>query len=455
MTLLQKLWQAISERLSSQPDPVADVKELSAQDDPVPIPDPAEMEPAALPAELARLDEPEPELELPAVPEPDEEPQPPESELPATEEPEPPSLPDLDAELPVDIEPFAGMVSDEDFPEDASLAEVAKSTDFSKIAGELFEDEHRRGPYPEPLEVLPGPVTVEAEEDDGGLRQRIEMIAAGLPDPYEPKLLPDDLRHGVAQIDSNDGSGAYTITEQVWNPNADTPAWEDGVAPASYVGATARDYQDRPGGIVDQTVTFWEQRATDGTLEVLIDVSGTGEPLWGKATAAWASGNTVTLDPCDVDEADNGLANVTAYIFTPTDAVPGPGTLAIAENDVLAYLPYGDNLGVLVNPPVAAVGHMLAVKCWQDGGTTDGDHETQCDRTYTVRTVNATGPAAGGTELGTDLLPKSRQATNFLGAMHCPPADGAGWVGVGYRDTTGTFTLFDSGEREYTTPCAE
>ena len=262
-------------------------------------------------------------------------------------------------------------------------------------------------------------------------------------------------RHGVAQIDSNDGSGAYTITERVWNPNADTPAWEDGVAPVSYVSKAARDYQDRPGGIVDQTVTFWEQRATDGTLEVLIDVSGAGEPLWGKATAAWTSGNTVTLDPCDSAGVDNGRPNVTAYAFTPTDTVPGDGAiaLAIAADDVLAYLPFGANKGILVNPPVAVTSNMFAVRTWWDGGD-QGTRTAQATCIYTARTLDATAHDAGGTLLGEDMAPECRnQATLWKGRLDNPPSTGVGWIGLGYYGADDAFHLWDAGERPHTDPC--
>ncbi len=101
------------------------------------------------------------------------------------------------------------------------------------------------------------------------------------------------LRHGVAQIDSNDDDGAYTITQQVWDPNAGPAAWEDGVAPVSYVEVAARDYQDRDTGDVDQYVRFWEQRAKDGTLEVLLDSSdeATGTGFWARITASESAGD--------------------------------------------------------------------------------------------------------------------------------------------------------------------
>ncbi len=139
------------------------------------------------------------------------------------------------------------------------------------------------------LQNMQGVNDVMVHSDDGGI------TIVGADRPYEPELLPDDLRHGGAQIDSNDGSGAYTVTQRVWNPDAGPAAWEDGVAPAFYVSKAARDYQNRDLGAVDQNVRFWEQWAKDGTLEVLIDVSGlpagTGQykvlQLDGSAVPTW------------------------------------------------------------------------------------------------------------------------------------------------------------------------
>ncbi len=178
---------------------------------------------------------------------------------------------------------------------------------------------------------------------------------------------------------------------------------------------------------------------------------------WGKATADWTSGNTITLDPCDTEGVDNGRPDVTAYAFTPTSIAPGDGAvaLAIAKDDILAYLSYGDKLGVLVNPPVAARGGMFAVKCWKDGGADQGTDTTQCDYTYKVRTIDATAHDAGGTVLGNAMSPECRtQASNWQGKLDFPPqGTGTGWIGLGYYDADDVFHLWDAGERPYTKAC--
>jgi len=101
-------------------------------------------------------------------------------------------------------------------------------------------------------------------------------------------------------------------------------------------------------------------------------------------------------------------------------------------------------------PPPPPPRGMIPVRCWQDGGYIDGDVDNQCDRTYTVRSQEATAIDAGGELLGEHMVPRTRQATAYKCQMDCPPAEGGGWIGIGYEDENGAFALFDSGERPVT-----
>ena len=82
----------------------------------------------------------------------------------------------------------------------------------------------------------------------------------------------DVLVGGVAKIVSNDGDGAYTITQQVYDSG--TSAWIAAVAPSGLVAVTAREYQNRTTGAAADYVRFWQQRRADGAVEVLIDIGG-------------------------------------------------------------------------------------------------------------------------------------------------------------------------------------
>jgi len=168
---------------------------------------------------------------------------------------------------------------------------------------------------------------------------------------------PSGTNHGfgVAKIDYNDGDGDYTITQLWWNP--DTSDYDSAVKPAGFVTRSARDILGRDTGAPGDRVYFWAQERKDAQVEYLIDILQTGI-CWGKATADYVSGDTVTLDPCDADGNDNGLANVTSYVVTPVDADEPSVWLSpeIYEDDILAYLPFGENKGVLLNPKWKHIG---------------------------------------------------------------------------------------------------
>ena len=182
-------------------------------------------------------------------------------------------------------------------------------------------------------------------------REQVATEDAATLAPYseQPTSSPPALRQGVAKIVSNDDGGQYTVTEQWWD--AATSSWQDAVGPVGHVQASARDYRQRDTAQPGAIVPFWEQRARGGGLELLIDI-GAEHVWWGKATSDWTSGNTVTLDPCDADGNDNGLPDVTAYLVCPTgQSGPGEGLEPdISQGDVLAYLPFGQNQGVIVSP---------------------------------------------------------------------------------------------------------
>jgi len=142
---------------------------------------------------------------------------------------------------------------------------------------------------------------------------------------------------------------------------------------------------------------------------------------WGKATATWSSGNTVTLDPCTPAGVDiAGMTNVTGLITSPSGGDPADSGLApvIAIGDVLAYLPYGNNLAVLINPKwrvnvagVIPIGGIIVwsgaivdiptgwALCWDTSptGNYEGNTTTPPVDGSTHGDGNHQHPAAGGT----------------------------------------------------------
>ena len=134
---------------------------------------------------------------------------------------------------------------------------------------------------------------------------RQQQGAAGA-DRDVPAPQADCPRRGVARITANDDDGEYTVTEQWWD--ASTSDWVNATAPLGYVAWTARDFKDRDTAQAGEYVAFWEQRARDGSVVVMIDVDRpaadddtgwAGDDLARLFRVSVADNGTVTLDLTD------------------------------------------------------------------------------------------------------------------------------------------------------------
>ncbi len=133
-------------------------------------------------------------------------------------------------------------------------------------------------------------------------RRDTAVRAAGeLPAVAErPVPAAEPRRAGVAKIDSNDGGGGYTITEQWWQPGG-SPQWTSATKPLGHVQAAARDCRNCDAAEAGELVRFWEQRAVGGALELLIDATGTPQGI------ARAAGTDEVLDKwIDVTQGTSG-----------------------------------------------------------------------------------------------------------------------------------------------------
>jgi hypothetical protein len=113
----------------------------------------------------------------------------------------------------------------------------------------------------------------------------------------------------------------------------------------------------------------------------------------------------------------------------------GPDPIGATHNRPPADVP-GNPPGV---PP-----WLFPVLIWRDGGDRDGNFELPCNRTYKARTLDATGPDAGGELLGEELTPTKTRPS--FGMLWCPPATGAGVIGYAYYDKAGAFRVYDANE---------
>lgn len=93
-----------------------------------------------------------------------------------------------------------------------------------------------------------------------------------------------ELASGIARIDSNEGGGAYKITEIYWTPAEDIfddPNYEAVAQGCGVYNADARDWLDRPYGHPGDSqdwitaygiVRFWHEERDSGVPELLIDI---------------------------------------------------------------------------------------------------------------------------------------------------------------------------------------
>mgnify|MGYP000244282713 CR=1 FL=1 len=158
---------------------------------------------------------------------------------------------------------------------------------------------------------------------------------------------------GIYRIESNEGDGEYTVVKQGHSPTDDAYGDE-----ADFYPTLAYDVDMLDTGVVDKVYRGVEIVNAEGDTVVFFSVAD--KMQWGKATATWTTGNTVTLTPCEDDgTAISGVANITCYVVLPKDA--DPDGVEIAADDVLAYLPFYDSdedewRGVLIAAYIAGGG---------------------------------------------------------------------------------------------------
>lgn len=174
-----------------------------------------------------------------------------------------------------------------------------------------------------------------------------DRIPPGL-DEQRQTVPPGISRASLARIVSNEDYGAYTITEQRWDPAGEQ--WQDAFTPLGYVGANARDYRDRSSGEVDQLVRFWERRDLGGEMTLLLDV---GERL--KVSANDSSPG----DLADKLVGDDGAGNNIKVSLTElNDGADEKLKIEIAKDDIPS------NSGIEVN-----VCHRIRIPDGSSSGT--------------------------------------------------------------------------------------
>lgn len=77
--------------------------------------------------------------------------------------------------------------------------------------------------------------------------------------------------------------------------------------------------------------------------------------FFGKPTGAFSSGDTITLDPCDVNGTDNGKANVTAYVQASKASYSMTNSTTIPTSCICPFVFGADLKYYLLGNPVEIV----------------------------------------------------------------------------------------------------
>jgi len=162
----------------------------------------------------------------------------------------------------------------------------------------------------------------------------------------EPIAHADSLRQGMAQIDANDGGGAYTITELWWDPQQEQ--WTAAEGAPGLVEADATDYALNGLGQAQQKVRFWEVRALGGEICRFIDVSGTqGRQKVAAFCAHYAGYNETTEAFYSVAGCLNSLVQIGLDVRLCSDnglAGDHPGNTETRLSGGLAGMAFGNTI---------------------------------------------------------------------------------------------------------------
>lgn len=155
---------------------------------------------------------------------------------------------------------------------------------------------------------------------------------------------------------------------------------EFGLAPSEWQGLTAPDPDDEPEPeeSQDDQIRAEIEKGDDFPPPVLLPED---QILWGKPTAAYTSGATITLNPCDVAGVDNGVANATVQAgwTLPTtfngNALTGTA-LTIPVTAIIPYALAADGLYYVLGQPFQDYGivtystttHKLYQTTWYEWG---------------------------------------------------------------------------------------
>lgn len=185
---------------------------------------------------------------------------------------------------------------------------------------------------------IDGPIFAPAESDDG-FKNRVALVGVT---PADPTHIG---RFAILLEPIANGKIGQAAVAGVCVAKVDVQAEDDGFA--DIADGSAASLTSGPSGAA---TILWKESGT-GLVWAIIRFGGAGGGaglLWGKAISDWSSGNTVSMHPCDADGGNEDLeTTITGYLISPTGGAPAAAN--VSAGDVLAYLPFGEDEGVIIN----------------------------------------------------------------------------------------------------------
>ncbi|MCG3179670.1 MAG: hypothetical protein BIFFINMI_02011 [Phycisphaerae bacterium] len=184
---------------------------------------------------------------------------------------------------------------------------------------------------------IDGPIFTPADSEDG-FKNRIALVGVT---PVAPTHLG---RFAILLEPVANGRIGQAAVAGVCVAKVDVQAEDDGFADVK--DGSAASLKSGPSGAA--TILWKESGAGEKWAIVRFGGAGGTGLLWGKAISDWSSGNTVAMHPCDPDGGnEDAETTVTGYLVSPSGGAPAAAN--VSAGDVLAYLPFGDGEGVILN----------------------------------------------------------------------------------------------------------
>jgi len=163
----------------------------------------------------------------------------------------------------------------------------------------------------------------------------------------------------IAEIDSAATGGGYynchlqSLDSTDWNTSNSDQL--DPVGNSIVVLNIAEIGTSNHGLSAGDAMLCWSFTDDEGVNRYLGEQTATYRIRFGKPTAAYSSGSSLTLDPCDIAGNDTGEANVTVNMLVGPGDTPMTNSTSIADTTICPFYRASDGSYYLLGTPIEVV----------------------------------------------------------------------------------------------------